>query len=34
MQIEDKRFREHFGIDYRAKIAGIRENIKAGKVVR
>jgi len=32
--IEDKRFGEHSGIDYKAKISGIQENIKAGKVVR
>lgn len=32
--IEDKRFREHSGIDYKAKISGIQENIKAGRIVR
>ncbi len=32
--IEDRRFYEHSGFDWRAKIAWIRENLQAGKVVR
>jgi membrane peptidoglycan carboxypeptidase len=32
--IENKRFREHSGIDYKAKFSGIIENIRAKKIVR
>lgn len=34
ISIEDRRFREHEGIDLQAKIAGIRANIIAGKIIR
>lgn len=34
IHIEDKRFREHSGIDYKAKLSGIVENIKARRIVR
>lgn len=32
--IEDKRFMEHSGVDFKAKLSGIIENIRAKRIVR